>query len=1009
MAVARARLLAMANDEMGPPDSPRDDSASLLRIADVRLDKKVMALIDAENDSTNQDYDCLNLLRSVPTPRLEALEHRAKLPENKPDPKSLYLLRDIHWEKERRKRWRHRETLKERTEQSERSGLYKMTVVPTIHVEASRAAVHLSGRHVVGKRSRPLLEELQSWKQSEIAASRARKVAAVAAEKARQASFEEAKQELDAEIEEMKRKAKAGDLSGNGEVPKKKSRKNKRRKQTSLLNVDISEEAAAHEDPALADAEQHNPLDTKESTENDPHHISKAAAKERLRSNAVVIPRTPDDTSLKPWFRYVKGLKTETMRQSGLLRPTEEQLQETLSMSHKLEQDNTSLRARVKQVTKDLNMQTSENKRVTQQATVVREKSSIRIREMDSTIVRISKQLEKSEAKNENDVVQLTKEMEGWKTKLKQKILELTGELVATKRESKMSGNENVSLQNDLQKQQERANTSNKKMEQLERLLKESKSLAASQDVALKKNATTLVAMVEVETTQKEEIKRLNAIIDAKTKELKGAVKKSNLKEKDLNRRIKDLIANNSKQLTSQSKKFEQESHLMRAKVNHVELVLDDADKRAVASDKAVRKQLNTERAERGDRERNHDTQLKIAQERIVELKHLTEISEQERVAVVERSQVVEQELREQICIHAQDMEKKILLAAAHLEQVRREKDEIIDSKERQLRTVRGKLTVIKARINDMNSMQIEQKQADDNELLRLQAWVKTIEQRLSDAENAREKEGETLRKLAKDREVLAEEANTSAKIQVAALARESSKVREELSKAEARLDERNEEMVQLAEAAEIEKSQLVSENDNASERTSELVTSFKEQELAWQRNERALRRKIVQLENEKTDALKLKKMNEVDDELMQAKTLISDLRGDMCALDLKAAEDRNKQKSTRNEFILLQDKYKADIAERNNVISRINRGQEQLEMDAFAATNASQVHQVERKKLQEQLDAVAFELIQFKKAAVQEEETLKGELSLANSSIKTLQIQLENFYKDTGSNRIGK
>ena len=66
MAVARARMMAMADDDMGPPDSPRDDSASLLRIADVRLDKSVMNLIDAENDAEGKNYECLNLLRSVP-------------------------------------------------------------------------------------------------------------------------------------------------------------------------------------------------------------------------------------------------------------------------------------------------------------------------------------------------------------------------------------------------------------------------------------------------------------------------------------------------------------------------------------------------------------------------------------------------------------------------------------------------------------------------------------------------------------------------------------------------------------------------------------------------------------------------------------------------------------------------------------------------------------------------------------------------------------------------------
>jgi hypothetical protein len=993
MAVARARLLAMAEDDLGPPDSPRDDSASLLRVADVRLDKNVMSIINAENDSTNDNYDCLNLLRSVPTPRLAAIEQRARLPENKSNPRTMYLLRDIHWEKERRKRWHHRETLKERTEQSERSGLYKMKSVPVIEIEESRAIVHLSGRHVVGKRPRPLVDELKAWKQSEIAASRAREAAEIAAEKARQAEFEEAKRELNAEIEEMKRRAAEG--SNAEKTNKTKKTKRRKKKKVAILTVDDS---PTTELPELVE---------KEEPVIDVHHEQKKAAKQRLQINAITIPRTPDDTKLRPWFRYVKGLKSETVRQSGLLRPTEEQLTQTLEMAHKLEETNKSLISRVKQLTKDLSVQTAENKRVTEQATAVRDKAGIRIREMDSTIVRITKQFEASVSKNESDIVKFKAEIETLKAKSKQKILELTGELVGIRRESKQSSSENVSLQNDLKKQQERADASNKKVETLERMLKESKNVCNTQQNDIKVKTETIDNLTRVKNEQTNEIQVLNEIIKKKSKELKETINKNMLREKELHKKIKELKASSASKLEQQTIQFERETHLMRAKVNHVELVLDDADKRAVASDKAVRKQLNTERKERGDRERNHDNQLKVARERIAELKHLTDIAEQERLAVVERCDILENELRQQIVLLEEDTKKKVSLAAAHLEQVRREKDEIIDSKDRQLRTVRGKLTVMKARMKDMNSMQIEQKQADDNELLRLQTWTKTLEQRLTDAENAREQESKTLRKLAEDREILAEEAADSAKIQVAALARETSKVREQLQVVEARLAERNLQMVKAAEESEIEKSKLVEENKNASDRTAELVTSFKDQELAWQRNERALRRKIVQLENEKQDALKLKDMSEVDEELMKAKTLISDLRGEMTQINLNAAKDRNERKMMSNELILLQDKYKADIAEKNNMISQISRGQEELEMTAFAANNSSIVHQVERKKLQEKLDNVEFKYKQLAKSSEAEKNTLKGEIELANSSIKALQLQLENFYKDTGSNQI--
>ena len=93
MAVARARLLAMADNMDAPPDSPRDEFVGR---EDVRLNKDVMAVVNAEHDAAGSDLSCVNLLRSVPTPRLLALEERAMLPENKSDPQSQFLIRDIH-------------------------------------------------------------------------------------------------------------------------------------------------------------------------------------------------------------------------------------------------------------------------------------------------------------------------------------------------------------------------------------------------------------------------------------------------------------------------------------------------------------------------------------------------------------------------------------------------------------------------------------------------------------------------------------------------------------------------------------------------------------------------------------------------------------------------------------------------------------------------------------------------------------------------------------------------
>ena len=62
-------------------------------------------------------------------------------------------------------------------------------------------------------------------------------------------------------------------------------------------------------------------------------------------------------------------------------------------------------------------------------------------------------------------------------------------------------------------------------------------------------------------------------------------------------------------------------------------------------------------------------------------------------------------------------------LALVHAEKERRE-FEIISSKRQQLRTVRGKLTRWRL-AGDMNSHQIEEKEATDNELIRLQTGAK--------------------------------------------------------------------------------------------------------------------------------------------------------------------------------------------------------------------------------------------------------------------------------------------
>ena len=159
---------------------------------------------------------------------------------------------------------------------------------------------------------------------------------------------------------------------------------------------------------------------------------------------------------------------------------------------------------------------------------------------------------------------------------------------------------------------------------------------------------------------------------------------------------------------------------------------------------------------------------------------------------------------------------------------------------------------------------------------------------------------------------------------------------------------------------------------------------------------------KIDKLEGER-DALALKNMSAVDKELMEVRTELADARAEVSQANLEAAQARKSAGSCcRSCIVLLQDRYEADISDRNNQISRIKRGQDELEMAAFAATNAKEASDDERIKIQAKLDERDFELSQLKAKTTSERERLEEQLSLAERSIKSLQAQLENFHSDS-------
>ncbi len=1026
----RRALLRMAqdSDNEGPPESPRSDGddvhGSAARTADVRLNKDAVAYANAENDKAQAELSLVNLLRSVPTPRLLALEQRALLPENKALPQSQFLLRDIHWEKQRRGRWKHRETRKARMDASGHgiqgnTGLYRTTVVPKLDIDPVRAAVHLQGRHVVGRRKVPLVDELHAWRQSEIAASRARAAAEKAAEVQRQAEFEAAKQELQEEIEEMKRKAaretarqmKKGKASGGGDTPVELSpeeRKAKRRalrekKRAAKLAATAAAEAAAalaaaesgganqanNDDPDAAMTEQERAAQAQLAAQRD-------AAAAAIKANKVTIPRTPDGVKLRPWFHYVKSLRQETQRQSSLLRPTEQHLAEAVEALAKLEGELKASRARVRRLDTDLTTQQQENRVVVEQAKVVREKTGIRIRELDSECRRLEAAKAKAEAEAERREKALVDQLDKKTRSAKQKVLELTGELIALRREAKGANSSNESLQEELGKHLARAEALAGKVSSLERQLKESKSAHGFTEAKLAE-ARAALADSEVSISARDgDIAALREELQQARAQAKEAARRAKLREKDLLRQQRQTEERCKTQLAEQSTAFARDSRLMKVKVSQVELVMGDADARHQASDKAVRSQLKTERQEREDRERNHAKQLQLERARTEELRAEAARSAEERALFEARARQREAELEKNLAAFEADARQKRDLLQAELEAIIQEKDEIISSKERQLRTVRGKLTVVKARVSDMNSQHMALAEAEANELLRLQAWSKTLEGRLADAETAREQEAATLRARADTLEAQARDAADAARIQIQLARDEATQSRKQLREADARLADFAAQADAAAAEAEATRVQLVAENDAAGARAAELVNRFQKQELAFKANEVALRRRQEQLEGEKSDALKLKNFHAVDEELMEVRAALADARAEVQRAALDEARAKNERAEAAAKLVLLQDKYDADVADRNNTISRINRDQEGLESGALKARNAAEVAEKARVELQAQLDETNFQLRQLRASAGGEKARLEEELKMAEQSIRSLQTQNE-------------
>ena len=136
----------------------------------------------------------------------------------------------------------------------------------------------------------------------------------------------------------------------------------------------------------------------------------------------------------------------------------------------------------------------------------------------------------------------------------------------------------------------------------------------------------------------------------AKSKEAhKLTERNARLREKDLKREITKIQDENTRAMEGQASKFKRESSLMRSKVTHVELVLDNADKRHMATEVSIRGQLKAERKERGEREGAHASQIKLLKERIEELRRDRDNRLEQTRITGDRANAIEKELRSHI------------------------------------------------------------------------------------------------------------------------------------------------------------------------------------------------------------------------------------------------------------------------------------------------------------------------------------------------------------------------
>ena len=437
---------------------------------------------------------------------------------------------------------------------------------------------------------------------------------------------------------------------------------------------------------------------------------------------------------------------------------------------------------------------------------------------------------------------------------------------------------------------------------------------------------------------------------------------------------------------------------MLQMRVKHHTLILDDNASRHRRSKSSIQGQLQEERKERGDRERQHTREIAALETKCEGLEKIMARQKSDAAAQVENMENEINSLHAQRAAKTSEFRKREDDLRKEVEDVRKEYDETVTSKERQLRSLRGKVTVLQARVSELNSRKIARETADTNELLRLQTWTATLERRLKDAESSREAEVATLREQVSNLGNQRDHAIKAAAQQVQAANEQVAATRKQMVACETRLRERTEIADETAAGLRRDMAALQREVDTSSARAEALIESFSKQELAWKNMESNYLRKIEDLKHKVEDVNALRKMEKHHESAMELQVALSDARAKNQAMHLAAAKDRHNRQTALNNLKELHARYEYDLGERNNTISRLQRENEKLQTAAFTAKASSEASERKLFQLQKELDDTRFGARTQRSKDESNKRALEDRCELAERSVKLLQLQLEKF-----------